>query len=191
MTGTATARPVPVTGDSFRDALARHAAGVVVVTARPSGGAPEGLTATSFTSVSLDPPLVSFYVARSSTTFPRLRTASGFTVNVLRHDQADLAARFAARDADRFAAPTRWRSGPRGEPLLEGVAVRLGCAWHSVREIGDHLLVVGHVTGVEIGEDDDLPLLYHRGRFGRFAAHGRNVKKVHPEVSPGPARQQT
>ncbi|POM27757.1 Flavin-dependent monooxygenase, reductase subunit HsaB [Actinomadura rubteroloni] len=174
MTGTATARPVPVTGDSFRDALARHAAGVVVVTARPDGATPEGLTATSFTSVSLDPPLVSFYVAGSSTTFPRLRRAATFAVNVLRHDQADLAARFASRDVDRFAEPTRWRPGPQGEPLLDGVAVRLRCAWHSVREIGDHLLVVGHVTGVELGADDDLPLLYHRGRFGRFTAHRRH-----------------
>ncbi|WP_018655512.1 flavin reductase family protein [Actinomadura flavalba] len=170
MTGTATARPVPVTGDSFRDALARHAAGVVVVTARPARDEPAGLTATSFTSVSLDPPLVSFYVAASSSTFPRLRAAATFAVNVLGHDQAELAARFASRDVDRFAAPTRWRPGPGGEPLLEGAAVRLRCDWHSLREIGDHLLVVGRVIGVEVGATE-TPLLYHHGRFGHFTAH--------------------
>ncbi|WP_067477583.1 flavin reductase family protein [Actinomadura hibisca] len=172
MTGTATARPVPVTGDSFRDALGRHAAGVVVVTSQPGSGGPAGLTATSFTSVSLDPPLVSFYVAATSTTFPRLREAASFAVNVLGDGQADLAARFAARGEDRFGPPTRWRPGPGGEPLLEGAAARLRCGWHSVRAIGDHLLVVGEVVGVELGAAE-APLLYHRGRFGRFRAHRR------------------
>lgn len=171
MTGTVQARPVPVTGDSFRDALSRHAAGVVVVTARPASGGPAGLTATSFTSVSLEPPLVSFYVATSSTTFPRLRTAPTFAVNVLGHDQAEVAGRFAARDVDRFAAPARWRSGPGGEPLLDGAAARLRCDWHDLQRIGDHLLVVGRVIGVELGGAEAVPLLYHRGRFGRFAAH--------------------
>ncbi|MDL4777544.1 MULTISPECIES: flavin reductase family protein [Thermomonosporaceae] len=173
MTGTMQARPVPVTGDSFRDALARHAAGVVVVTSQPASGGPAGLTATSFTSVSLAPPLVSFYVAVSSSTFPRLRAAPAFAVNVLGHDQAEVAGRFAARDVDRFAAPTRWRRGPAGEPLLDGAAVRLRCGWHSVQEIGDHLLVVGRVVAVELGAAGTAPLLYHRGRFGRFAAHRR------------------
>ncbi|MEU5881364.1 flavin reductase family protein [Spirillospora sp. NPDC047279] len=189
MTGTATARPVPVTGDSFRAALARHAAGVVIVTAQPDeapygarpaavpyGARPEaaaeppaGLTATSFTSVSVDPPLVSFYVAASSSTLPRLREAATFAVNVLGPDQADLAARFARRDVDRFAAPTRWWRGPGGEPMLAGATARLRCDWHATHAVGDHLLVVGRVIGVELGGAGD-PLLYHRGRFGRFVA---------------------
>ncbi|MFG2003513.1 flavin reductase family protein [Spirillospora sp. NPDC048911] len=169
MTGAATARPVPVTGDSFRAALARHAAGVVIVTARPDAQAPAGLTATSFTSVSVDPPLVSFYVAASSTTLPRLRAARTFAVNVLGPDQAELAARFASREADRFAVPTRWWRGPGGEPMLAGAAARLRCDWHATHRIGDHLLVVGRVIGVDLGAAD-APLLYHRGRFGRFVA---------------------
>ena len=163
------ARPASVTGDAFRRALGRHAAGVVVVTAESRRDGPVGLTATSFTSVSLDPPLVSFYVAQSSTTLPALQTAATFAVNVLTHGQSGLAARFAARDVDRFDG-TRWHPAPSGEPLLDDVAVHLLCAWHATHAIGDHLLVVGRVTGIRLGEAE-APLLYHGGRFGGFAAH--------------------
>ena len=159
-----------VRGDDFRTALARHAAGVVVVTALADAG-PAGLTATSFTSVSLDPPLVSFYVAQSSTTLPQLRSARGFAVNVLGHHQSELAARFAAKDVDRFAAPTRWHPGPDGEPLLDDAAVHLLCDWYATHAVGDHWLIIGQVTGVVHGGPDAAPLLYHRGRFGRFHPH--------------------
>ncbi|MGI8336360.1 flavin reductase family protein [Actinomadura scrupuli] len=177
MTGASLARPAPVTGEDlaqitpeeFRSALARHAAGVVVVTARPEAG-PAGLTATSFTSVSLDPPLVSFYVAQSSLTLPRLREAPTFAVNVLGHEQAELAARFAARDVDRFAEPTAWSAGPAGEPLLEGAVAHLVCEWYATHAVGDHWLIVGRVTGVRLGESA-APLIYHRGVFGRFHPH--------------------
>ncbi|SEG54307.1 NADH-FMN oxidoreductase RutF, flavin reductase (DIM6/NTAB) family [Thermomonospora echinospora] len=152
--------------DRFRRALALHAAGVVVVTAT-SGGAPAGLTATSFSSVSLAPPLVSFYVAHTSTTWPSLRAAQRFAVNILSSGQADLATRFALRGVDRFAAPTRWRPAADGTPLLEGVCAHLLCTPHTTIDIGDHVLVVGRVTGVEVRDPGD-PLLYHRGRFGDF-----------------------
>jgi flavin reductase (DIM6/NTAB) family NADH-FMN oxidoreductase RutF len=155
-----------VTAEEFRRGLARHAAGVVVVTAAAPSG-PAGLTATSFTSVSLDPPLVSFYVALSSTTLLELRKSPGFAVNVLGHDQSDVADRFAARDVDRFAAPTRWRPGPAGEPFLDGASAQIVCDWHTTSQIGDHLLIVGRVTAIELGAAAH-PLLYHRGRFGHF-----------------------
>ncbi|MCT9931297.1 flavin reductase family protein [Planotetraspora sp. A-T 1434] len=155
-----------VDGDEFRRALAVHAAGVVVVTARPEG-VPVGLTATSFSSVSLAPPLVSFYVAQSSTTWPWLRRAEHFAVNVLASDQADLAARFANRSVDRFAHPTRWTPGPEDVPLLEDVSAHLVCRPHHTVEVGDHILVVGLVTSTNVGTPG-RPLLYHQGRFGRF-----------------------
>ncbi|GII87445.1 flavin-dependent reductase [Sphaerisporangium siamense] len=158
-----------VDNQRFREALAVHAAGVVVVTAR-TGGVPVGLTATSFSSVSLNPPLVSFYVDQSSTTWPSLRQAESFAVNVLASDQAELASRFARRGVDRFAAPTSWRPGPRGVPLLDGVSAYLVCEPHSTAEIGDHVLVVGLVTRTEIGSPG-RPLIYHQGRFGRFTPH--------------------
>ncbi|WP_067169690.1 flavin reductase family protein [Microtetraspora niveoalba] len=149
--------------------MAAHAAGVVVVTALPEGE-PVGMTATSFSSVSLSPPLVSFYVARTSTTWPRLRLAAGFAVNVLASHQAEVAARFAAKGVDRFAHPTRWTEGPDGVPLLDDVSAHLVCRTHHTAEVGDHILVLGLVTATSV-EGAGRPLLYHQGRFGRFLEH--------------------
>ncbi|WP_395107911.1 flavin reductase family protein [Actinomadura sp. SCN-SB] len=158
-----------VDADSFRGALARHAAGVVIITASRSGdGAPVGLTATSFSSASLDPPLVSFYVDRSSTTWPSLRAADRFAVNILAGDQSGLADRFARRGIDRFAAPTAWHlDEAHGLPFLDGACAQIVCRLHNTLDVGDHILVVGLVTAVEAHEGD-FPLLYHRGRYGRF-----------------------
>ncbi|MCG5214306.1 flavin reductase family protein [Streptosporangium sp. KLBMP 9127] len=159
-----------VQAEGFRRALAVHAAGVVVVTAR-SGGLPVGLTATSFSSVSLNPPLVSFYVDQSSTTWPWLREAGHFAVNVLANHQAEIASRFARKGIDRFAPPTTWRPGPLGVPLIDGASAHLVCAPHTTIEVGDHHLVVGLVTEARLGPTG-RPLLYHRGRFGRFIPYG-------------------
>lgn len=152
----------------FRRALGRHAAGVVVVT----GPGPVGLTATSLTSVSLDPPLVSFCVARDSTTWPDLRQAEFFAVNVLAGDQAAVASRFADRGIDRFGSPTRWRPGPYDVPILAGVAAHLLCEPYDTIALGDHWLVVGLVVGSELGESGE-PLLYHHGQYGGFDPHLR------------------
>ncbi|MFG1704439.1 flavin reductase family protein [Nonomuraea sp. M3C6] len=155
--------------DGFRQALAVHAAGVVIITAQ-TDGIPVGLTATSFSSVSLDPPLVSFYVDRSSTTWPLLGSADHFAVNVLASDQAELAARFARKNVDRFAEPTRWRAGPLGAPLLRDVSAHLICLPQETVDVGDHILVVGLVAEAMV-HGAGRPLLYHQGRFGRFLAH--------------------
>ncbi|MFC3996625.1 flavin reductase family protein [Nocardiopsis sediminis] len=158
----------PVDADRFRQALGRHPAGVVVVTADVAGE-PVGLTATSFTSVSLAPPLVAFYIAESSTTWPKLRRADAFGVHLLADDQAAVAARFAAKGVDRFAHPTSWQRGTGGVPLLDDTAVRLLCRRDDTRRIGDHWLVVGEVVEAEVGAPRP-PLLYHQGTFGGFAA---------------------
>ncbi|SEG91175.1 NADH-FMN oxidoreductase RutF, flavin reductase (DIM6/NTAB) family [Thermomonospora echinospora] len=168
MTETLTHRPV--NAKRFRRTLARHAAGVVVVTARSADGRPVGLTATSFSSVSLDPPLVSFYVDRSSTTWPDLAQADLFAVNLLAGHQAEVADRFARKDIDRFAVPTAWYPGPGGVPLLEEVTAQLLAVPHGTVEIGDHHLVVGLVIGTRDGHGG-TPLVYHHGRFGRFIPH--------------------
>ncbi|MFF5264427.1 flavin reductase family protein [Actinomadura viridis] len=154
----------------FRQALALHAAGVVVITAS-SAGVPIGLTATSFSSVSLRPPLVSFYVDQGSTTWPSLRAADRFAVNILAGDQAEVATRFARRGVDRFAPPTAWSPDDHGTPLLGGVCAHLLCVPHATIDVGDHILVVGLVTGAELLAGG-RPLLYHHGRFGRFLPHG-------------------
>ncbi|MBT2225811.1 flavin reductase family protein [Nonomuraea sp. NEAU-A123] len=158
-----------VAADQFKRALAVHASGVVIITAQ-SDGIPVGLTATSFSSVSLEPPLVSFYVDRSSTTWPQLSGADHFAVNILTSDQADLAARFARKSIDRFAAPTRWRPGPLGAPLLQDVSAHLVCLPYERAVVGDHILVVGLVAEADV-QRPGRPLLYHQGRFGRFLAH--------------------
>lgn len=158
-----------IDADRFRRTLALHAAGVVVVTAAP-GGVPAGLTATSFTSVSLDPPLVSFCIERSSPAWPGLAEAELLAVNLLAGHQAPIATRFTRDDVDRFGVPTAWRPGPGGVPLLEEVTAHLLAVPHSVTEIGDHCLMVGLVIGARTGHGG-TPLLYHHGRFGRFIPH--------------------
>jgi flavin reductase (DIM6/NTAB) family NADH-FMN oxidoreductase RutF len=161
--GTRVRQTPVVDGERFRQALGRHAAGVVVVT----GPGPVGLTATSFTSVSLDPPLVSFCVARTSTTWPDLREAATFAVNVLATDQAEIASRFATRGIDRFGPPTSWHPGPGEVPILGGTAAHLLCEPYDTVAMGDHWLVVGLVVDTGLGSPA-VPLLYHRGRYGRF-----------------------
>jgi flavin reductase (DIM6/NTAB) family NADH-FMN oxidoreductase RutF len=144
-------RPVPA--DALRAALRPHAAGVVVVTAAGERG-PAGLTATSFTKVSLTPPLVSFYIGQSASAWHTVRDADYFAVHVLGVRQRALATRFATSGIDRFAAPTTWRPGPGGVPLLDGVVTQLVCAQLSTRPIGDHHLVLGTVVAVAHGPDD-------------------------------------
>ncbi|GAA1005363.1 monooxygenase [Acrocarpospora pleiomorpha] len=159
-----------VDGVRFRQALAAHASGVVVITAQ-AAGALVGLTVTSFTSVSLAPPLVSFYVDRASATWTSLKLADYFAVNVLADEQTELAAIFARKGIDRFANCLGWRMGAHGVPLLDGTSAHLICHRHSVADIGDHILVVGHV--VEAGTTGGDPLLYHRASFGSFVPLSR------------------
>ncbi len=157
------ARPLPfVDAEVFRQALARHPAGVVIVTVR----GPAGLTVTSFSSASLDPPLVSFYIGHGSTNWPAIRAAEHFAVNLMDHSQQAAAARFAQKGADRFGPETQWRPGPRDLPLLDGATTHLICATHAMLTVGDHQLVVGRVEHTIMGTGEP-PLLHHQGRFTR------------------------
>ncbi|WP_052809705.1 flavin reductase family protein [Streptomonospora alba] len=158
-----------VAAEGFRRVMGEHAAGVVVVTAEAPHG-PVGVTATSFTSVSLDPPLVSFYIDDRSSTWQGLRQAPSFAVNILGEDQQETASRFAARGIDRFAPPTRWQRGPDDLPLLHGAAGHLLCRKYDVLAVGDHWLVVGRVAHSRVSAEADRPLVYHRGRYGGFSA---------------------
>jgi flavin reductase (DIM6/NTAB) family NADH-FMN oxidoreductase RutF len=151
--------------EMFRLALARHPAGVVIVTlSGPSG--PGGLTVTSFASASLDPPLVSFYIGHGSSNWPVVRAAGHFAVNLMGHDQQALAARFARKGEDRFSSPTRWRPGPAGLPLIMGATTHLICASHTLVAVGDHELVVGRVLQAILGPSEP-PLVHHQGKFTR------------------------
>ncbi|WP_371483392.1 flavin reductase family protein [Kitasatospora sp. NBC_00315] len=160
---TATVRPT-VPADRLRRTLRRQAAGVTVITVP----GPAGFTATSFTSVSLDPALVSFYVSSTASAAPAVRAADGFAVHILGQGQQELAARFARSGVDRFAG-TDWVPDERGVPVLSGVAAWLTARPVLIQEIGDHLLVVGEVVDTGAREGGG-PLVHHDGTFGRFTA---------------------
>lgn len=164
----------PVTAEAFRAALARHPAGVAIVTVRGSAG-PAGVTVTSFGSASLEPPLVSFYIGHGSSTWPEIRAARHFAVNLIGLGQEALAARFARKGEDRFAPPTSWHAGTAGLPLLAGATTHLVCARHQQMTVGDHELVVGRVIDVAIGPGEHRPLLHHQGRFTDPERPGENV----------------
>lgn len=146
----------------LRSVFRRHAAGVAVITVR--GDRPAGFTATSLNSVAAEPPLVSFGVGVSSSTWPVLAEASHVGVHILGEHQRELAATFARSGADRFAPPTAWREGPEGVPVLDGVLAWLVCRVVTLVPAGDHRLVIAQaVAGDPAGSG--RPLLYHQGRF--------------------------
>jgi flavin reductase (DIM6/NTAB) family NADH-FMN oxidoreductase RutF len=146
----------------FRQALGRHPAGVAIITL----AGPAGLTVTSFSSASLDPPLVSFYIGHGSSNWPAVQQARHFAVNLMGHNHQDTAARFARKGADRFGPATQWHTGPAGLPLLAGATVHLICATASLVTVGDHELVVGRVLQADLNQPGP-PLLHHRGQFTR------------------------
>ncbi|MGA5304717.1 flavin reductase family protein [Nucisporomicrobium flavum] len=156
-----------VDADLFRSLLRRHAAAVVVITA--PGTPPAGFTATSFTSVSLDPPLVSFCLARTASAWPAVRAAETIAVHVLTREQEHVARTFATRGIDRFAAHGAWRSGPDGVPLLDGVLATLVCRVTQRVEAGDHTIVLATPSQGEHHEDASVtPLVYHDGSYAHL-----------------------
>ncbi|MDN3292871.1 flavin reductase family protein [Streptomyces ficellus] len=158
--GPGTSRLAPP--DLFRSVFRRHAAGVAVITAR--GELPVGFTATSLTSVAAEPPLISFGVGTSSSSWPVVAEAGHVGVHILGEHQRELAATFARSGADRFAPPTRWYTGPEGVPVLDGVLAWLVCRVVARVPAGDHRVVLAEVVA---GDPDGTgrPLLYHQGRF--------------------------
>ena len=147
----------------FRDVLSQFASGVTVVTAM-SGGEPVGMTCQSFSSVSLDPPLVTFIPARTSRAWPLIQRSGKFCVNVLAADQSWLSNQMASRGADKFAGVDWQPSAATGSPLLHGTLAHLDCSIHAVHEAGDHYIVIGRVLALETGSVED-PLLFFRGRY--------------------------
>jgi flavin reductase (DIM6/NTAB) family NADH-FMN oxidoreductase RutF len=167
--------------DELRRIFRRHASAVVVVTTSHHGD-PVGLLVTSLASVSASPPLVSFNVALSSSSWPAMQEAEHIGLHVLEAGQEELAGRFALKGADRFSAPTSWRPGPYQVPLIDG------CAAWSVAEIeqripaGDHVIVVARLLYADAW-DEAAPLLHHDGAYHRVAAH-----RPGPSVGPTGAR---
>ena len=147
---------------ALRRALGCFVTGVTVVTARDAGGAPHGFTANSFTSVSLDPPLVLVCVGREVEGLEVYRECEGFAVNMLADSQRTISEMFAADLPDRFAG-VRWREGKYGSPILDGCIACLECApWQRI-EAGDHLVLIGRVLTFE--RSPDRPLVFCHGRY--------------------------
>ena len=149
---------------SFRTVLGHFATGITVITAM-DGDEPVGIAANSFTSVSLDPPLVLFCAAKTSSTWPRIQRAGHFTVNVLDEHQEEISQLFAAKDVDRFGQ-VQWRLGSQG-PILHDVHAYLDCTIEAEHDAGDHVIVIGRVHELGLSADAG-PLLFYRGRYGRL-----------------------
>ena len=151
----------------FREVMGRFPTGVAVVSARADGSSIWGLTVNSFTSVSLEPPLILVCIDRSAASHEKLITARTFAVSVLAEDQADIARRFAAEPAETRFEEVAWRSASDGSPVLEGAAAWLECVTSGVMPGGDHSIVLGGVTAS--GSSHRGALLFLGGDYGRVA----------------------
>jgi flavin reductase (DIM6/NTAB) family NADH-FMN oxidoreductase RutF len=151
---------------AFRQAMGRFATGVTVVTALDSAGAPVGVTVNSFSSLSLDPPLVLFCLDRQTMAFAAFADSRHFAVNILRDSQQALSEAFASGRDDAWdgLAYDRWDSG---SPILAGCLANVECARHRSHDGGDHMILVGRVLRIAYA-DADTPLINYRGRYRRL-----------------------
>lgn len=151
---------------TLRDALGCFATGVTILTANDGSGAPVGLTANSFTSVSLDPPLLLACIAKSAASSEAFAEARHFAVNVLHIGQQPASIRFSRRGEDRFGE-TPWELGLERTPVLTGSLATFECSQHAVHDGGDHIILVGQVERARFEPRRD-PLLYFRGKYRRL-----------------------
>ena len=158
----------------FRRALGHYPTGVCIGT-RELGASAIGIASGSFTSGSLDPPLVGFLPALTSQTWPLIARTGAFCVNILADDQSDLPGLFATRDTDRFRDIAHSRSH-LGLPVLDGAVAWIDCTLHGVRDAGDHLFVMGKVQALRMVRDRP-PLLFYRGDFGVVASRAHEIRE--------------
>ena len=151
----------------FRQVLGSYPTGVCAITALTADGQPTGMVVGTFTSVSLDPPLVGFLPDKKSSTWPLIEAAGRFCVNVLGSDQQAVCRQIAGKGPDKFAEVDFAVSG-HGLPVIAGSIAVIECTIHSVNDAGDHWFVLGNVLRLETTREDD-PMLFYRGRYGGFA----------------------
>ncbi|WP_158566870.1 flavin reductase family protein [Actinomadura craniellae] len=165
---TGTGRPVSFNGRDFRRALGQYTTGVAVVTARAAGGRRVGMTVNSFTSVSLDPPMVLWCPGKDAPSLPDFAGAPYFAINVLAAGQHPLSRRFATPAEDKFGGvPTA--DGIGGVPLLPGAVARFECRTARCIDAGDHVIMLGEV--VRYDAPGGAPLVYHSGRYHVVSGH--------------------
>jgi flavin reductase (DIM6/NTAB) family NADH-FMN oxidoreductase RutF len=161
----------------FRDALGLFPTGIAVVTTVDAQGRPAGVTVNSFTSVSLEPPLILVSLARTSRSFDAFMAARHFAVNLLRDDQRQVSSAFASTAGERFSQ-VRHRAGLGGCLIIEPHLVAFHCELHARHDAGDHVLILGKVTQIEPAKDAvPKPLLYFRGQY-------RELSEQHAEIAP-------
>lgn len=151
---------------AFRNTLGQFCTGVVIATGCVDGR-PAGFAAQSFSSVSLDPPLVALCPAKTSTSWPQLRDSGSFCINILAANQKPVCDVFAQSGIDKFAALS-WGRGVTGSPILDGVLAYVDCDLEAEHDAGDHTVVLGRVRDVRILDPEGSPLLFFRGQYGHF-----------------------
>lgn len=155
---------------SFREALGHYASGITVITSRIDGE-PIGFTCQSFYSVSMSPPLVSFSVMSNSGSYPGIRQAGRFAVNILSGEQVAISNQFARRGTEKWQG-VEWQESPLGNPLIAGSLHWLDCEIHAEHAAGDHLIVIGEVKALHRQQAAvTQPLLYFKGQYCNLAAH--------------------
>ena len=171
------AAEVPLDPDPqrFRQVLGHFASGVTVITGMDRGE-PVGFACQAFAALSLEPPLVLFCPARTSTTWPRLAASGQFCANILATGQRELARRFGVSGPDKFDGVS-WSPDPAGLPVLGGVLTWASCAVETVHEAGDHYVVIARVTRLGDSTAGD-PLLFYRGRFTLSATEESSLPEV-------------
>ncbi len=153
---------------ALRDAFGCFATGITVITTVDADGTPYGMTANSFASLSLDPPLCLFCLDYKAMSFEAFHASGHFAVNVLGEDQEGLSANFARSQPDKWNG-VEYNSWQTGSPILPGCLANLECDTHAIHEGGDHVIVVGRVREMAYREDGSRPLLYYRGRYNALA----------------------
>ena len=146
----------------LRQAFGTFMTGVTVITTRGTDGSPRGFTANSFTSVSLDPPLLLVCIGKGAASLDSFIAADGFAVSILAETQKEASGVFASKRADKFAA-VGWHPGPAGHPIVDGAVSWFDCARHAVIDAGDHVVLIGRVEG--FAYSDANPLGYSRGGY--------------------------
>lgn len=149
----------------FRDALGCFATGVTVVTARGADGENVGCTANSFSSVSLDPPLVMWAIAKNANSYDAFIQAKNFAIHILHAGQQDMSKLFATKDVNKFSEIS-WSEGEGGVPLLDDYSVRFECSTENLVEGGDHIIIVGRVHAMD--NPDAEPLGFYQGKYAKI-----------------------
>ena len=149
---------------AFRQAVGQFVTGVTVIAIEVDGEI-RAMTANSFTSLSLDPPLVLFCLGKNTKAGQLIHTAPGFSVNILSEDQQDLSTYFAGGWKHAVPPPFTFTAWGEGGPRLDGAAVSLGCVTHAIHEGGDHWIVVGEVLAIHRPDEAMTPLVFHAGRY--------------------------